>query len=384
MLFFLMTHKSFLFILGTRPEVIKCAPLIRELKQTGHTVTLCLTGQHDTLIQPLLDYFELEVDFRCTSPETPHNLTQLTAHILGQLDPILRQLNPDICVVQGDTTSAFCGALAASYAEIPIAHIEAGLRSFDRKTPFPEESNRVLIDHLSTYLFAPTEQAKQNLEKEGFSNNLWVVGNTALDALDFAKNHPVLGGPDLINPLKKNILITLHRREHGPEILKAISEAIVILASQFNDLHFIVPLHPNPEKKETLQRCLKHPSITLTEPLFYPHLIHTLSQCFAVMTDSGGIQEEAPAFGVPTLVLREKTERIEGIQAGAALCVGINPENIIAEATRLIQDAAHHGSMSKPCYPYGQPGASQLICMHLGIPCMIKPYFIVQGDQCAC
>lgn len=348
-----------LCIIGTRPEAIKCSPLIQTLKEQDTPVFVCNTGQHPDLVQPILDIFSIHCDSTLSTFSHGQSIQLLLSRLLQQFDPLFKHLKPKLCIVQGDTTSALGGALAAAYNHCPIAHIEAGLRSFDKEAPFPEEINRVQIDHLSDLLFAPTDLAISHLKQEGLAGKSLVVGNTALDALAFTRKQPP---PQLTvyHPHKKNILVTLHRREHHASILKEICDGLKHIAYECPDTQFILPLHPS--NKAFLSEELAHASaFTLTEPLPYPDLIHLLSQCYAVFTDSGGIQEEAPALGVPCLVLREKTERLEGIHAGVAKCIGITKEAVIREGLALIQNTPTYTSMARVCYPYGEPGASKKI-----------------------
>lgn len=366
-----MSNIKILFIFGTRPEAIKMAPLIKEYRKHQDTVEIkvCVTAQHREMLDQVLSFFNIEPDYDLGLMTKNQSIFDITANGLKALEPVLTDCKPDVVFVQGDTTTAFIGALAAFYNKVKIVHIEAGLRSKDKYSPFPEEINRTLVGHMADYHFAPTETASKNLSNEGIVRNVWVVGNTGIDALLLgldiikAKDETIFSSFFHYMDLSKRIiLVTGHRRESFGAPFENICDALKQIAHRFQDIEIIYPVHLNPNVREPVTRILKNvPNIHLIEPLEYPYLIWLMSRSYLVLTDSGGIQEEAPSLGKPVLVMREITERVEGIAAGTAKLVGTSKDKIVDEASRLLNDRVEYNTMSKAVNPYGDGKASQKI-----------------------
>jgi UDP-N-acetylglucosamine 2-epimerase (non-hydrolysing) len=351
-----------LFIFGTRPEAIKMAPLVKEFqKEEKFNVRVCVTAQHREMLDQVLNFFDIKPDYDLNLMKPSQSLFDITADTLKGLEKVLDKENPDLIFVQGDTTTAFVGALAGYYKKIKIAHIEAGLRSGNKYSPFPEEINRVLVGHLADYHFAPTERAKKNLYKENVKENVYVVGNTVIDALflglDIIKKHgeeKYYNYFDFIDFSKKIILVTGHRRESFGKPFENICYGLKEIANSFQDVEIVYPVHLNPNVREPVNRILNRiKNIHLIDPLEYPYLIWLMNKSYIVLTDSGGIQEEAPSLGKPVLVMREVTERIEGIEAGTAKIVGTDKEKIVNEAKTLIENKEEYNKMAKAVNPYG-------------------------------
>ena len=361
--------KKILFVFGTRPEAIKMAPIIHEAyKRTDKLgVKICLTGQHKEMLQQVMEFFDLKEDYNLHLMKPNQTLFDITADGLRSLEKILNELSPDLVIVQGDTTTAFTSALAAFYKQIKIAHIEAGLRSFDKYSPFPEEVNRKIASILTDFHFAPTIKAKQNLENENIHKNIFVVGNTVIDALLWGvekvrKDEAYAQCFNYLELNKKIILITGHRRESFGKPFENICDAISTLAQAYPDVQFVYPVHLNPNVQNIVHEKLDgYKNIFLIKPLSYPNLIWLMDKCYFVITDSGGIQEEAPTLGKPVLVMRDVTEREEGITAGTALLVGTSRERIIEEATKLFEDKNAYEQMSKAVNPYGTGDSAKQI-----------------------
>ncbi|MFA6034773.1 MAG: UDP-N-acetylglucosamine 2-epimerase (non-hydrolyzing) [Myxococcota bacterium] len=363
--------KKLLFIFGTRPEAIKMAPLVKEFRKDPALwdVKVCVTAQHREMLDQVLGFFEITPDYDLDLMKPNQSLFQVTAGAISGLEKVLDGSTPDIIFVQGDTTTAFVGALAGFYKKIRVAHIEAGLRSGDRYSPFPEEINRILAGHISDWHFAPTKGAAANLAREGITANVHVVGNTVVDALFL--------GLDLIrsrgdseyeefyrfaNFDRRVILVTGHRRESFGGPFRDICTALRGLADRFDDVEIIYPVHLNPNVRAPVFELLKgHSRIHLIEPVGYPYLIWLMNRCHLVLTDSGGIQEEAPSLAKPVLVMRNVTERMEGVEAGTAMLVGTDHGKIIAEASTLLSDSGAYNRMAKAVNPYGDGHTSQRV-----------------------
>ena len=352
------------FIAGTRPEAIKLAPVIKifSLQKILNT-RLILTGQHKSMINQVIDIFNLKVDLDLQIMKKNQTLSHITNAVIEGLNQEFKKYRPSILIVQGDTSTAFSAALAAFYNKIPVAHVEAGLRTNNLFNPYPEECNRRLISQLSSIHFAPTELSKNNLLDSKVQGIIKVTGNTVIDALKYtAKKVPnfSIGG---INLKKfRLILATVHRRENWGDDLIQIANGLRKIVEEIHDVVLLLPLHINPIVREPLKQILEgHPRIFLTEPLSYEKLVSAMKSSTLIISDSGGIQEEAPTFGKPVLVLRENTERIEVIKYGVAKLVGTNKEKIFKEAEILLTDNIEYSKMSKKTNPYGDGNASMQI-----------------------
>lgn len=362
--------KKILFIFGTRPEAIKLAPLILEFKKQKNFITkVCITSQHREMLEQVINFFQLPVDYDLSIMEHNQSLFKISSKIIQSIEPVLEEFQPDLIFVQGDASSAFLGALAGFYKKIKIAHVEAGLRSYNKYAPFPEEINRVLISHIADYHFAPTKKAKENLLKEGVKKNIWVVGNTVIDALFLALKNVKKSEEQYKNFFKfldfnkKIILVTGHRRESFGGPFRQICLALKELAEKFKDeIEIVYPVHLNPNVRKPVFDILSgQKNIHLIEPLSYPYLVWLLEKSCFVLTDSGGIQEEAPSLGKPVLVMREVTERIEGIKAGTAKLVGVKKESIVKNSVKLLTDKNLYQKMAKKKNPYGDGKSTERI-----------------------
>lgn len=347
-------------VCGTRPDAIKMAPVVHALRQhAAFEVRLIATGQHREMLDQVLRLFALTPDADLNIM-TPHQtLTEITVRTLEGLERLLRESPADVVLAQGDTTTTFAAALAAFYQRIPFGHVEAGLRTYDKFQPFPEEMNRRLTASLADFHFAPTETARQNLLQEHIPpERIWVTGNTGIDAVLWVAQQPYAPDePALRRALSHSgrlVLLTAHRRENWGAPMANIARAAYTLLERFEDLLLLVPMHRNPRVRETLLSILgEHPRALLTEPLDYAPFVHVMQRAYLILTDSGGVQEEAPAFGKPILVLRETTERPEGVQAGIARLVGTETECIVEAASELLTDSASYERMARAVNPYG-------------------------------
>jgi UDP-N-acetylglucosamine 2-epimerase (non-hydrolysing) len=355
--------KKLMIVLGTRPEVIKLAPIILQARAQPHLfdTAVVTTSQHRQMLDQMLETFEIDVDIDLDIMRHEQNLAQLTSAAIQSLSPVVQQIVPDYVVVQGDTTTTFIGALVAFYHQVPVAHVEAGLRTYDKRAPFPEEINRRLTTQIADYHFAPTAASRGNLLREGIAaERIWVTGNTCIDALFHILNRL---------PLEKNggewpqrILLTAHRRENQGAPLERICAAVLQLAEMYPQLRFTYPVHLNPRVRETVSRTLSdHPQVELVEPLAYEQFVLAMHHADIILTDSGGIQEEAPSLGKPVLVLRDKTERPEGVHAGTLRLVGTRQDRIVQETQRLIEDREAYRDMAQACNPYGDGRATERI-----------------------
>ncbi len=361
--------KKLLFVFGTRPEAIKMAPIIHAAKKHSELfdVKVCLTGQHKEMLHSVMDFFELKADVDLALMKANQTLFDITADAIRGLEKVLNEFEPDIVLVQGDTTTAFVGALAAYYKKIKVAHIEAGLRSHDKYAPFPEEINRKMVGTIADYHFCPTTAAAENLEKENINLNVFVTGNTVIDALLWGvqkiRATDVYAKPfHFISLNKKIILVTGHRRENFGKPFENICDALNFIGSKYPDVQIVYPVHLNPNVQSVVKERLSNKNnIFLIDPLDYPHLIWIMDKSYFVITDSGGIQEEAPSLGKPVLVMRDVTERMEGVTAGTALLVGTSKEKIIEEASKLLDDNIHYQTMSKAVNPYGDGTTAEQI-----------------------
>jgi len=365
-----MTMTRVLLVVGTRPEAIKLAPLYLELRRsTTVHVMLCAAGQHREMLAAVLDFFGIVPETSIDVMTAAQTLPGLTARLLRKLDVVYRRARPDLVVVQGDTTTTMTAALAACYRRILVAHVEAGLRSFDRRAPFPEETNRTMATHCADYHFAPTERARANLVREGIApERMWVVGNTVVDALLHARSlveHVEPADADsrlaAVDFGKSVILVTGHRRENFGAPLRNICQALRQLAA-IHDVEIVYPVHLNPRVGSVVSGALgSSRNVHLLPPLEYPAMIALMNRARLILTDSGGIQEEAPALNKPVLVLRDVTERPEGVACGAARLVGTRPSRIVNEVSRLLRDPEAYARMAAAPNPYGDGQTSARI-----------------------
>lgn len=358
-----------LFIFGTRPEAIKLCPVIRHMKSRpgDFDVRVCVTAQHREMLDQVLHAFDVTPDRDLDVMRPGQSLYQSTSRIIAAFEPILAEEVPDIVLVQGDTTTTFCGALAAFYSKLPVGHVEAGLRTGDPHEPFPEEMNRVLTGRIASFHFAATEGAAQNLHREGVDpSTVTVTGNTGIDAVLHIKEALDSGKLVGINGLhadasKKLIVVTAHRRESFGNGFDQICAALVRLARR-DDVEIVYPVHPNPKVRQTVNRHLSgQPNITLLNPMDYVPFVDLMCRAYLLLTDSGGIQEEGPSLGKPVLVLRDKTERPEAVLAGTARLAGTDECRIVEEAERLLDDPHAHQQMARRHNPYGDGNASERI-----------------------
>lgn len=348
-------------VLGTRPEAIKLAPVIRAFQQAeGFRTRVVLTGQHREMVAQVMELFSLTADRDLALMTPRQTLTHVTCAALMGLEQDFTEHRPDLVLVQGDTTTAFASALAAFYQQIPVGHVEAGLRTDNLLDPFPEEANRRLISQIGQLHFAPTSVSEANLLASGVVGRVLVTGNTVIDALLLmAKQAPLLQLPGLDWTQQRVILATVHRRENWGERLLAIGDGFLRLLEQHPDTALLLPLHRNPTVREPLQQMLgDHPRAFLTEPLDYDELVGAIRGCTLLLTDSGGLQEEAPALGKPVLVLRRTTERPEAVSAGTARLIGTDAAAIAREAGRLLDDPAAYAAMAMAHNPFGDGQAS--------------------------
>jgi UDP-N-acetylglucosamine 2-epimerase (non-hydrolysing) len=356
-------------VFGTRPEAIKLCPVLRHMRQHGDrfTVQACVTAQHRGMLDQVLSAFQVTPEFDLDVMLPGQTLAQSTSRILSQLDPVLARERPDLVLVQGDTTTTLAGALAAFYRRIPVGHVEAGLRTFDLSQPFPEEMNRVVTTRLTTLHFAPTALAASRLAAEGVaSERICITGNSGIDAVLYVRDALAAGTVSAppwpqLDPARKLIVVTAHRRESFGDAFEQICRALARLARR-GDVQIAYPVHRNPHVMEPVFRMLaSEPNILLLEPLDYVPFVDLMRRASLILTDSGGIQEEGPSLGKPILVLREKTERPEAVEAGTVKLVGTNEESIVREATLLLDNEDERRRMSRVHNPYGDGHASRRI-----------------------
>ena len=371
--------RKILVLFGTRPEAIKLCPVVLALK--GNPMVdckVCVTGQHREMLQQVLDVFGVVPDKDLALMRPNQTLGELTSRAIAAIDKYLAEENPDIVMVQGDTTTVLTGALAAFYHHIPIAHVEAGLRTWNLESPWPEEANRVLTTRLAKWHFCPTESNKANLLKEGVSeNNIYVTGNTVIDALLMAKsmvakNPPEIAGlpKELMGSNDRMVLITGHRRENFGEGFENICTAIRNLAERFPETHFVYPVHLNPNVREPVGRILgAHcgKNVHLIAPQSYLPFVALMNRSYLILTDSGGVQEEAPSLGKPVLVMRDTTERPEAVTAGTVKIIGTARETIETESITLLTNAVTYTNMAMATNPYGDGNSVSRILSVLGV-----------------
>jgi len=351
---------------GTRPEAIKMAPLVRRLKRNGRwNVIVCASGQHQALLDESLRYFDIQSDLNLNVMRENQPLSELSARCISGFGEVCRERRPDLVIVQGDTTSTVSAAQAAFSEKIPVAHLEAGLRTPSKYSPFPEEMNRRLVTQIADFHFAPTTVARDNLYREGVNrDSIFLTGNTGIDALKWMKEKVARDAFPIDLPRgKKLILLTVHRRENFGEPLARIFSAIDTFAARHGDVHFVYPVHPNPNVKDlATARFGGRSNFSLIPPLAYPQLVQVLDRAHFVLSDSGGLQEEAPALGKPVLVLRETTERMEAIDGGAALLLGSDTSKIVSAMESLLdKESAPYRRMSQARDLFGDGTASEQI-----------------------
>jgi UDP-N-acetylglucosamine 2-epimerase (non-hydrolysing) len=366
-----VSKPKILTIFGTRPEAIKLFPVVQALSERNNLETLtCVTAQHREMLDQVLDIADIQPDFDLDLMKANQNLDDLTARLLTGIGKILDETKPGRVVVQGDTATAMCGALAAYYRQIPVSHVEAGLRSYNIYHPWPEEVNRKIIGTIADQHFAPTQTSADALKKENISpEQIYITGNTVIDALlttvdkfnDPSRLDAKLAGLYEKFSDRKIIGVTSHRRENLGDGLTNIAKALRIIAER-KDVALIFPVHLNPKVRAIMQDALGDlDNVAMIEPLDYPNFVSLLNHCHFMMTDSGGVQEEAPALGKPVLVMRDTTERPEGVEAGTAKLVGTDKDVILAEATRLLDDETHYLAMARAHNPFGDGTASKQI-----------------------
>lgn len=351
-------------VFGTRPEVVKLAPVIEEAKRTHTQLINCSTGQHQEMLEQTLAVFGIKPDIELRVMQPGQTLASLTSRLMEKLTETFIAHKPDVVMVQGDTASAFVGALAAFYCQIPVAHVEAGLRTGDIHNPFPEEMNRLLIARLARWHFAPTKRAADALHKEGISeSSIIICGNTVVDALQLlqARGNLSYRLPPALTPLKKDnvVLVTTHRRENFGDTMRGFCGALRTLCEQHPKLTWIFPVHYNPNVRSVVMDALKGiPNLHLLDPIDYETTLAVQAHACLIVTDSGGLQEEAASFGVPVVVMRETTERREGVDAGFATLAGTDPDNIIAAANAYLKDDNIREQLKAKANPYGDGKAS--------------------------
>ncbi|GEN34450.1 UDP-N-acetyl glucosamine 2-epimerase [Aneurinibacillus danicus] len=373
-----MTRRKIMTVFGTRPEAIKMAPLVHKLRQYEELEPfVCVTAQHRQMLDQVLDIFSVTPDADLNVMKDRQTLTQITTRVLEGLDEIMKAEKPDMVLVHGDTTTTFAASLAAFYNQIPVGHVEAGLRTWNKYSPYPEEMNRQLTGVISDLHFAPTAQAAENLKREDKRDDvIYVTGNTVIDALKTTVRddykHPVL--EEFAG--KKLILVTAHRRENLGEPMARMFRAIRRLVDKHEDIAVVYPVHLNPVVQEAANKYLgEHGRIQLIAPLGAVDFHNFMSRAYLILTDSGGVQEEAPAFGVPVLVLRDTTERPEGIEAGTLKLAGTDEEKIFTLADELLTSREAYDQMAKAVNPYGDGEASRRICE------AILYYFGLRGEK---
>ena len=355
-------------VFGTRPEAIKMLPLVKAIQANDQLESIvCITAQHREMLDHVLHTFGVTADYDLNLMMPRQTLTDITTKVLSGLDEVLEKARPDIVLVHGDTTTSFAAALAAFYKQIPIGHVEAGLRTYNIYSPFPEEANRNLTSKLTTMHFAPTEMNRENLKRESITAGVYVTGNTVIDALlsivrdDYVFEDENLRAMTFGN--ERTILLTSHRRENLGEPMRNIFSAILDVVNEYDDLRVVYPMHLNPAVREPAREILgNHPRINLIEPIGVGDMHNLFAKCYMILTDSGGIQEEAPALGKPVLVLRTETERPEAVETGVVKVAGTDKDNLVKEIKLLLDDAQEYAKMSNAKNPYGDGHASQRIC----------------------
>lgn len=362
-----MSKIKVMTVFGTRPEAIKMAPLVHAVEKNENMQGIvCVTAQHRQMLDQVLEIFDIKPDYDLDIMQPKQTLSTITEKSLHGLDEVLEKAKPDIVLVHGDTSTAFSGALASFYHQIPVGHVEAGLRTFDKYSPFPEEMNRKLIGQIANLHFAPTPRNSENLKRESICDGVYVCGNTVVDAIhmtvknDYEFKDQTLKNMDFDS--NRVVLVTAHRRENYGEPMENIYRAILKLANKYEDVHFVYPVHLSPYVRETSEKILGgHERIHLISPLTVDEMHNLMSRCYMIMTDSGGLQEEAPSLGKPVLVLRKETERPEAVEAGTVKLAGVQEDNIYNLACELLDDKNAYEKMAHAVNPYGDGKACQRI-----------------------
>jgi len=373
-----MNKVKVMTVFGTRPEAIKMAPLAIELEKNPNVdAVVCVTAQHRQMLDQVLDIFNIKPDYDLDVMKDRQTLIQITARVLEGLDAVLKKVKPDIVLVHGDTTTSFVGALAAFYNQIPVGHVEAGLRTYDKYSPFPEEMNRCLTGRISVMNFSPTIKNKENLLRENVSEDtIYITGNTVIDAMKTTVKDDFVFATDILNKIdykgKRVIAMTAHRRENLGQPLENICNAVKRVVEKYEDVEVVYPVHLNPAVRETVFKILGNiDRVHLIEPINVDELHNLMARSYMVMTDSGGIQEEAPSLAKPVLVLRKETERPEAVEAGTVKIAGVDEEVICSLACELLDDEDAYNKMAKAANPYGDGNASErivdAILYHFGI-----------------
>ena len=357
-------QKTICITLGTRPEAIKLAPVIKSFQATEDFDTkVILTGQHKEMVAQVMNLFDLTANYDLDIMQPKQSLNDITCRSLQGLEKLYQEIHPELVIAQGDTTTAFAASLAAFYQQIPVGHVEAGLRTNNIYNPFPEEANRRLISQITQLHFAPTSLAVENLQKSDVTGDIHQTGNTVIDALlSVAKKNPPCDVEGLDWQKHRVLLVTVHRRENWGEPLQEIIAGLRLILAKFPDVAILLPLHRNPIVREPLQQNLgEHDRVFLTEPLDYQELVGAIQRCHLLLTDSGGLQEEAPSLGKPVLVLRETTERPEAVTAGTAKLIGTRSDNILSAANDLLSNQDSYHKMAEAINPFGDGKASNRI-----------------------
>ena len=356
-----------LTVFGTRPEAIKMCPLVKELdRRRGLNSLCCVTAQHREMLDSVLDIFGRRADFDLDIMEPRQTLSTITSKCLLGMEGVLERVKPDLVLVHGDTSTTFSGALAAFYHRIPVGHVEAGLRTYDKWSPYPEEMNRRMVGAIADLHFCPTAANRDNLARENITRGVFLTGNTVIDALQTTVKEHFTFREGILNRLdhvdRKIILVTCHRRENYGQPMASIMTALRRLADAFPDTELVYPVHLSPVVQEAAHRYLDgHPRIHLIAPLSVDEMHNLMARCYLVMTDSGGLQEEAPALGKPVLVLRKETERPEAVRAGTVRLAGVEEEAVFSQAARLLTDPAAYAAMAHAVNPYGDGQACRRI-----------------------
>ena len=371
-----MTRLKVMSVFGTRPEAIKMAPLVLELKRRPELESIvCVTAQHREMLDSVLREFDIRPEHDLNIMQSGQSLADITSRVLWGMGPVYEQEKPGLVLVHGDTTTTFAAALAAFYAHIPVGHVEAGLRTFDRWSPWPEEMNRRMTGQLASFHFAPTQRNAENLRRENVEGSVWVTGNTVIDALRYTASgegfsRPELRDIDYVN--HRVVTLTCHRRENYGKPMRNIFEAVRNTAKRFPDVIFVYPVHLSPVVRQAAGELLSGlPNVKLIEPLDAVDMHRLMAKSYMVMTDSGGLQEEAPALGKPVLVLRRETERPEAVEAGTVVLAGTEREKIELLAAKLLTDRAEYEKMARAVNPYGDgracPRIADAICYAFGL-----------------